>query len=71
MNIVAVTLPTSQKKKNHYKIQSKHVFVDILMKLRSVAIRLFSPEHANSSVNFWTESLKAVRIEDTSVWGGG
>lgn len=48
------------------------MFVDILMKppvaeRDSTAIHLFSPEHANSSVNFLTESLKAAGTEDTLV----
>lgn len=66
----AANLSQSDWKKTHYRIQSQHMFVDILMKLRSVAIHLFSPEHANSSVSFWTESLKAAGIEDTLVSGG-
>lgn len=47
------------------------MFSDILMKpiaeRDSTAMHLFSPEHANSSVNFLTESLKAAGTEDTSV----
>lgn len=52
-----------------------NTFADILMKLHSprdsaaTPIHLFSPEHANSSVNFLTESLKAAGTKDTSVWG--
>lgn len=37
----------------------------------STAIHLFSPEHANSGVNFSAESLKAAGTEDTLVWGAG
>lgn len=74
MNTVAVTLPTCHQVTGKKKITIKsrrNTFVNILMKLRSVAIHPFSLEHANSGVNFWTESLKAAGIEDTSVWGWG
>lgn len=49
------------------------MFAHISMERGSVDIetRVFSPEHAYSSVSFLTESLKAAGTKDTSVQGAG